>query len=103
MKPSLPSACGVAIPLIGAALLFSSCASKPATTASMKTVLGERIVLTEGEYKQVAVTGSNLPVLVSNSPTATRLPAASQTYTLSPEEFQEMVRRGDVLGADHRH
>jgi hypothetical protein len=64
--------------------------------------LGERIVLAEGDYKQVYVTGSNLPVLVSNSPTTSRLPTASETYTLSPEAWQEMMRRGDALTPPRR-
>jgi len=97
MQPSLPITPGVAVILIGATLLLSSCASTPATTTPLKTVMGERIVLREGEYEEVKVTGSNIPAIVSKSPTATRLLPASETFTLSPEAFQDLVRRGDVL------
>jgi hypothetical protein len=103
MQPSQHIAHGVAILLIGAAPLLSSCVSKPAATVPLKTIAGERIVLREGEYEEVYVTGSNIPVRVSKSPTATRLPGASAVTTLTPEEFQEMVRRGDALGSSYRH
>jgi hypothetical protein len=97
MQPSLPFVRVVAIILIGATLLLSSCVSKSASTVPLKTVAGERIVLHEGEYKEVYITGSNIPVLVSKSPSARPLPTASETITISPEEFAQLVRNGDVL------
>ena len=82
--------------------LFSSCVSSPATVAPLKTVAGERIVLHEGEFDTVYLTGSNLPMRVTMSQTAQNLPLAVGVTTLSPEQFQEMVRRGDVQ-SPYRH
>jgi hypothetical protein len=83
--------------MIGAASLLSSCVSRPATTEPLKTVSGQRIVLREGQFKQVYLTGSNLPVMVSTLPGTRPLPTTSEMYTLSPQAFEELVRRGDAL------
>jgi len=98
MKPFQPSACIAALSLIGAALLVSACASKSASVAPSQSAGEQKIVLREGEYKEVYVTGSNIPVRVSASPTARPLPGATNVTTLSPDEWQDLMRRGDALG-----
>jgi hypothetical protein len=42
----------------------------------------------------VRVTGSNIPVAVPKSPNARPLPLANAVQTLSPEQFREIVQRG---------
>ena len=68
----------------------------------LQTETGKRIVLHEGQYKEVYVTGSNLPVFTPNDFSIRPLPTTSQTYTMSPEAFQEWVRRGDAISPYRR-
>ena len=103
MQPSPNPARGAVILLmIGAASLLSSCLSRPANILPLQTVSEQRIVLHEGQFKEVNVTGSNIPVLVSNLPSTRPLPSNPEVYTISPEAFQEMVRRGDAQ-SPYRH
>jgi hypothetical protein len=97
MRSSLVFSRGALISLIGSTLVFSACASNPAAHVPVKANPGDRIVLQPGQYKEVAVTGSNIPELMANTPIAHPLPTASGVVTYTPEAFQELVRRGDVL------
>jgi type IV secretory pathway protease TraF len=52
------------------------------------------VVVDESGYRAVKVTGSHIPVLVPTSPTARPLPSASRVRTMSPDEFDRLVTRG---------
>ena len=98
MQPS-PNSTRVVVTLLmlGATSLLSSCLSRPATTDPLQTASGQRIVLREGQFKQVYLTGSNLPVLVADLPGTRPLPTTSEMYTLSPQAWEDLVRRGDAI------
>ena len=87
----------VTLLMLGATSLLSSCLSRPATTDPLQTASGQRIVLREGQFKQVYLTGSNLPVLVADLPGTRPLPTTSEMYTLSPQAWEDLVRRGDAI------
>ena len=82
-------------------IFLSACAttkrSADATSAVSPSTPGAK-VLTEADYDYVYVTGSIVPVRVPKQAIARPLPAASDVQTLSPEAFQEIVRRGQSSG-----
>jgi hypothetical protein len=58
-------------------------------------------ILTEADYDYVYVTGSIVPIKVPKQAIARPLPAASDVQTMSPEAFQEVVRRGQTSTSKH--
>ena len=54
----------------------------------------DKIILTDGQYEYVTVTGSNIPVLASKNPIARTEPqTASPVVTMSPDAFRRMMER----------
>ena len=72
---------------------FTGCTTRStAPLASLES--GTKVVLTEGQYEYVKVTGSNIPVLASKEALARTVPqTASPVVTMSPDAFKRMAER----------
>lgn len=78
---------------VGGILGFTGCTTKSTVPlASMES--GTKVILTEGQYEYVKVTGSNIPVLASKEAVARTVPqTASPVVTMSPDAFKRMAER----------
>lgn len=81
------------LPLVaaGLALALAGCVSKSKVSAPVN---GAAKVVGANDVEYVRVTGSNIPVAVPKSPHARPLPLANSVQTMSPEQFREIVQRG---------
>jgi hypothetical protein len=80
--------------------LFGGCATAPKNTGSKVTAAAapNGRVLKPEEYELVTVTGSLIPVLVPKSDTVRPISsAASDIQTMSPEQFRDLVSRGQSV------
>ena len=78
---------------VGAVFLFGGCVTRaPQPVAAAQSY--DKIILTDGQYEYVTVTGSNIPVLASKNPIARTEPqTASPVVTMSPDAFRRMMER----------
>ena len=77
-----------------AAGLVSLLAGCVAQTNHTPTPVVEGKILSESEYEYRIVTGSNIPVRVPKSPTARPVPTIAPVTVMNPEQFGDMLRRG---------
>jgi hypothetical protein len=75
----------------GLAFALGGCASKTKVTTAPD---GAAKIVSQNEVRYVRVTGSNIPVAVPISPDVRPLPLANAIQTMSPEQFREVVQRG---------
>jgi hypothetical protein len=75
---------------------MTGCASNPNGESAGSAPVAGKHILREGEYRQVNVTGSLIPVRVPTSPSARPLPQSSSVSTVSGEDFDRVVRRGQT-------
>ncbi len=79
-------------------LLFAGCVGRTAAPATDTPPPGA-IVLSPQDYEYVYVTGSNLPVLRPRHSSVQPISQiGSPVTTMTPEQFRDLVRRGQTGG-----
>ncbi len=97
---ALPQPVSAAAIFLASVAFLTGCASTPKTAAAKTATDDKKIVLDETEYEYVTPTGSNIPVRVPKTPIAHPLVTSSEVTTMSPEQFADIVRRGQT--SNHR-